>query len=184
MYISADQGTEDIDDRHGGCKINEDPNLNDRTLALPTVFTRDSTHRLIDSFEQIIFWPTVLVACSYLFTGLGHVDARAPTVPEADANGQPRPKVSYSRQFDRRPFIGRQKEGPKQSFLDEHGLCSDSLPVEYADAFFPMYENKVKDEHGDPMMSMEAFTRNLNMRACWLKRHRGHRQCWITPRST
>ena len=55
--------------------------------------------------------------------------------------------------------------GPTKSFLEMHGLTANAAPVEFADAFFPMYENKVKDSHGEPMMSMEYFAKHLNMRA-------------------
>jgi len=67
--------------------------------------------------------------------------------------------------FDRPVFTGNPRRGPRQSFIKGHGLSKDSLPVEFADAFFPMYENKERDNNGDPMLSMEYLTRNTNMRA-------------------
>ena len=91
--------------------------------------------------------------------------ARAPTVPVEDAGVPPRPKQSFSTLFDRPVFTGKQRGGPRGSFLAKHNLTKDSLPFEFADAFFPMYDNKERDDNGDPMLSMEYLARNTNMRA-------------------
>jgi len=98
--------------------------------------------------------------------------ARAPTVPLEDVGIQPRPKQSFSSTFDRPMFTGRTGQNefrakgvPKPSFLKKHQLNKDSLPVEFADAFFPMYENAEVDHNGDPFLSMQSLTRNTNMRA-------------------
>ena len=98
--------------------------------------------------------------------------ARAPTVPLADANMQPKPKQSFSATFDRPVFTGRDSNGgirtrggPKASFLDRHHLTKDSTPIDFAEAFFPMYNNTVVDHNNDPFVSMECLARNTNMRA-------------------
>mgnify|MGYP000036765968 CR=1 FL=1 len=91
--------------------------------------------------------------------------AKAPTIPAGEATIPPKPKKSFSATFDRPVFTERQRGGPKQCFLQKHGLTKDSLPIEIAEAYFPMYENKYKDENGDAMLSMEYLTRNTNMRA-------------------
>ena len=54
---------------------------------------------------------------------------------------------------------------PNPRFLKKHSLNSKSLPVEFADAFFPMYTNEGVDTNGDPHLSMESIARNANMRA-------------------
>jgi len=91
--------------------------------------------------------------------------ARAPTVPANEAAIPPRPKQSSSTLFDRPVFTGKERGCPRESFLVKHKLTKDSLPVEFADAFFPMYANKEKDDNGDPMLSMEFLAQNTNMRA-------------------
>jgi len=121
-------------------------------------------------------------------TNEGFVSARAPTVPEEDANIQPRPKQSFSQKFDRAVFTGstttktsytkadgtpgfrttttiRNKGRPNAEFLHSHHLNKDSLPVEFVEAFFPMYTNKELDENGEPYLSMEYLAKNTNMRA-------------------
>jgi len=118
----------------------------------------------------------------------GFAGARAPTVPREDADVQPLPKKSFSNRFDRPVFEGRKivketytkpdgtrgikrnttiriRGGPRNSFLQKHSLSKDSLAVEFADAYFPMFENKETDNNGDPYLSMEYLTRNTNMRA-------------------
>ena len=114
--------------------------------------------------------------------------ARAPTVEEKDAAIQQKPKKSFSETFDRPVFSGRinrrvsyvkadgttgyrdistlRKEGrPNPTFLRSHGLNKESLPVEFAESFFPMYENTERDGNGDAMLSMEYLARNTNLRA-------------------
>jgi len=98
--------------------------------------------------------------------------ARAPTTPKEDVNIQPKPKQSFSTTFDRPVFTGRtvdggfrSKGGPRHSFLQRHHLTKDSSPLEYAEAFIPMYENTERDHNNDPYLSMEFLARNTNMRA-------------------
>ena len=91
--------------------------------------------------------------------------AHAPTIPEDEAKNQPRPKQGFSRQFQRPAFKGKAKGGPRKEFLRRHSLTKDSTPSEFVEAFFPMFKNSELDENGDPMMSMEYLTSNLNLRA-------------------
>ena len=91
--------------------------------------------------------------------------ARAPTVSAEEAAVQPKPKQNFSQLFDRPVFKGDNKGKPRSAFLEQYHLTQDSTPVEFVDAFFPMYENKVKDGNGDPFLSMEYLARNTNLRA-------------------
>jgi len=115
-------------------------------------------------------------------------EARAPTVPLKDVEIQARPKYNFSEQFDRPLFTGRivhtesyakidgttgikktesiRSNGrPNPKFLLEHGLTVESSPVEYAEAFLPMYNNKHLDENGNSHLSMQYLARNTNLRA-------------------
>jgi hypothetical protein len=91
--------------------------------------------------------------------------AHAPTIPDDEAKNQPRPKEGFTKQFERPKFNGRERGGPRQDFLEKHGLDKDSSASEFVEAFFPMYENPEIDANGDAMLSIEYLTRNTNMRA-------------------
>jgi hypothetical protein len=98
--------------------------------------------------------------------------ARPPTVPKEDANVQPQPKHNFEWSCDRPPFKGgtedgrrREKGRAKPEFLKKHFLDKDSLPVEFAEAFIPMFSNHVKDKDGVNMLSMQDFANWTNIRA-------------------
>jgi hypothetical protein len=103
--------------------------------------------------------------------------ARPPTKTEEEARIQPRPKHNYNWTCDRPQFTGkpsgkslgpdeqpRTKGRPKQEFLDRHFLDKDSTPVEWAEAFFPMYKNQYEDKNGDPYPTMADLANWTNIR--------------------
>jgi hypothetical protein len=98
-------------------------------------------------------------------TNEGFPEARAQTVPEADALVPPKPKQSFSRLFDRPVFTGDPVGGPTEDFLKKHHLNKDSHPVEFADTFLPMFANPEKDGNSDPFISMESMAKHTNTRA-------------------
>jgi hypothetical protein len=94
--------------------------------------------------------------------------ARAPTIPEADAAQVPK-KYNFGEKFDRHVFLGtskvekrhangrivkdstgriiyekksRLKGHPKAKFLIDHGLSANSLPIDFFEAFFPLFPNQ------------------------------------------
>jgi hypothetical protein len=98
--------------------------------------------------------------------------ARAPTVPEEDANIQPQPKHNFEWSCDRPPFKGgtedgrtREKGRAKPEFLKKHYLDKDSLPVEFAEAFIPMFTNPVKDKMEYNHISMQDLANWTNIKA-------------------
>jgi hypothetical protein len=94
--------------------------------------------------------------------------ARAPTIPEEHAAHVPK-KYNFGEKFDRNVFRGtsnverrhtngkivrdssgkviyekkvRLKGHPKAKFLIDHGLSADSLPIDFFEAFMPLYPNQ------------------------------------------
>jgi hypothetical protein len=110
--------------------------------------------------------------------------ARAPTIPEADREVPLKPKYNYAEKWDRIPFKGsahdqeRVKGRANDAFLKAHNLDKDSSPVEFAEAFLPMFKNTnpwkanpkkdpvidVQNLHGR-FFSMEECARVTNIRA-------------------
>jgi hypothetical protein len=110
--------------------------------------------------------------------------ARAPTIPEADREVPLKPKYNYAEKWDRPPFKGsahgqeRVKGRANDAFLKVHNLDKDSSPVEFAEAFLPMFKNtkpwipnpkedpeiECKNLHGR-FFSMEECARVTNIRA-------------------
>jgi hypothetical protein len=95
-------------------------------------------------------------------------NARAPTIPEEHAAIVPK-KYNFSQKFDRHVFLGmsnvekrhangrirrdsngkliydkisRLKGHPKAKFLLDHGLSADSLPIDFFEAFMPLFPNQ------------------------------------------
>jgi hypothetical protein len=72
--------------------------------------------------------------------------ARAPTIPEDDRQVPLKPKYNYAEKWDRPPFKGsahgqeRVKGRANDAFLKAHNLDKDSSPVEFAEAFLPMFK--------------------------------------------
>jgi hypothetical protein len=109
---------------------------------------------------------------------------RAPTIPEDDRQVPLKPKYNYAEKWDRIPFKGsahgqeRVKGRANDAFLKAHNLDKDSSPVEFAEAFLPMFKAtkapvpnpredpviKVKNLHGR-FFSMEEAARVTNIRA-------------------
>jgi hypothetical protein len=94
--------------------------------------------------------------------------ARAPTIPEEHAAQVPK-KYNFGEKFDRHVFLGtskvekrhsngrivrdsngkiiyenksRLKGHPKAKFLVDHGLSANSLPIDFFEAFFPLFPNQ------------------------------------------
>jgi hypothetical protein len=111
-------------------------------------------------------------------------EARAPTIPEDQRQVPIRPKHNYAEKWDRPPFQGsahgqeRLKGRANDAFLKAHNLDQHSSPVEFAEAFIPMFKAKtaakpnprkdpviaVKNQHGRHF-SMEEAARVTNIRA-------------------
>jgi hypothetical protein len=111
-------------------------------------------------------------------------EARAPTVPEEHRQIPVKPKYNYAEKWDRPPFQGsahgqeRLKGRANDAFVKAHNLDKDSSPVEFAEAFIPMFKaNKppkpnpkkdpvidVQNQHGR-YFSMEEAARVTNIRA-------------------
>jgi hypothetical protein len=101
--------------------------------------------------------------------------ASPPTVPDnKDANIQPRPKHNFGWSCDRPPFRvkGATEDGPttekgraNPDFLKKHFLDKDSLPVEFAEVFIPMFTNPVKDKDGVNHISMQDMANWINIKA-------------------
>jgi hypothetical protein len=110
--------------------------------------------------------------------------ARAPTIPEEDREVPLKPKYNYAEKWDRIPFKGsahgqeRVKGRANDAFLKAHNLDKDSSPVEFAEAFLPMFKNTkpwIPNPNKDPVkecknlhgrfFSMEECARVTNMRA-------------------
>jgi hypothetical protein len=111
-------------------------------------------------------------------------EARAPTIPEDQRQVPLKPKHNYAEKWDRPPFQGsahgkeRLKGRANDAFLKAHNLDQHSSPVEFAEAFIPMFKAKtamkpnpkkdpvidVQNQHGRHF-SMEEAARVTNIRA-------------------